>query len=230
MGITIHYKAKATEKQVDANTKYWMETVPKLKLGAPEGVFPGEGVSEIKRFEKIRDARPEEKVLRPDIGLTEEDMWNDIYGTGYTRTKLDGTVIKIRPQYGKTDHCKGVMIHQMDGCEWVNFRFCKTDKGWQMNAFTKTQYCGVPGHILTCKILEEAKSKFFPDMKIDDEGDYCGNRNKHDIEKLKESLEGNAIMIDQVAGMLRGEWKDDMIVTGGEMALRKSRSKSKEVI
>lgn len=211
MGITIHYKVKATEKQIDANTKYWLGTVPKLKVSAPTTVFPDPAVMEIKRHDKIRE------------GFTEEDMWNSVYATGHKRAGKLGWE-EVPAEYGKTDYCKGVAINQMDGCEWVNFRFCKTDKGWFMNAFTKTQYCGVPGHLLTCKILEEAKSKFFPDMKISDEGDYCGDKDRHDIEKLKESLEGNAIMIDQVAGMLRGAgWKDD-IVTGGEMALRKSRA------
>lgn len=212
MGITIHYNAKATEKQIDDNTKYWFDTVPKLKAGAPKGVFPDPAVVELKRHAEIRK------------GLTEEDMWNDIYATGYSVQKLDGTVEEHGAKYGKTDQCKGVLIHQMDGCEWVGFRFCKTDKGWFMNSFTKTQYCGVPGHLLTCKILEEAKKKFFPDMEIYDEAGYCGDKDKHDMDTLREGLEENAIMIDKIGGMLRNAgWKDDQFVTGGEMALRKSK-------
>lgn len=211
MGITIHYKAKATEKQIDANTKYWLETVPKLKVGAPTTVFPDPGVAEIKRHDKIRE------------GLTEEDMWNSVYATGHQRSGRLGWE-EVPAEYGKTDYCKGVSIHQMDGCEWVGFRFCKTDKGWFMNSFTKTQYCGVPGHLLTCKILEEAKQKFFPTMTIYDEAGYCGDKDHHDMDTLKEGMEENAILIDQIGGMLKNAgWKDDQIISGGEMALKKSK-------
>ena len=238
MGITIHFNAVTNnEKKIDANTRFWLKEIPKMKKRLPKQFFPKPySVFEVKRFDKIRDATPEEirhgNLVNSKVGFTQEDMYNALNGSPISFYDATPEVvakygkpkpIKNRNYIGRTDYCKGVGINPYEGSETINFIFCRTPKAWAMRNFTKTQYGGIPAHLTVCKILEDTKKKFFPNMKIHDETDFCGKKTK-DPEKLRKNFEESAIMIDKLTGLLRKAMPEGgKIVTGGEMAIREAK-------
>jgi hypothetical protein len=202
MGITIHYSAVIPKKEiVERNTNFWLEEIPRIAKTVP------------KPFEfEVFKINPHSTWVRD---LTHEDMFNSIYAEGYIRDEE-----MIPGKHQKTTECEGVLINVHPGCESISFIPCKTPEGWVLESFTKTQYCGVPGHLVVCRILEEAKKRFFKNMRISDEAEYCGKKDKN-MDVLRESMEENAIMIDQIGAMLEKQFGKDLIVKGGEMAARK---------
>jgi len=161
----------------------------------------------LKTIPKIAETAPE--VLKPEIfTLNKKERkklvkdWNEGWRA---------------EQHGKVEDCDGTGIN-IPGCETLSFIFCKKiDDKWVLDNFTKTQFCGVPGHLMTCRMLEEARRRYFPNMKIDDEGDFCGDDDDHDIEKLKESLTENALLIDKVTGMLEETWGENHVKSGAKL-------------
>lgn len=219
IGVTLHYSAALSEKKLNKIMDYWKEQVPKMKKQFPsKDYFPYGGFHIVKRFEKIRDAREEEKnwVVNPEKGFTREDLFNTVYP--------DNKKIK------KTTQMKGIEIYPNVGSEAIEFVAAKQNGKWILKGFTKTQYGGIPAHLIAGNILEETKRRFLPRMTIYDEAEYFGARGKHDPELLKQNFEESAIMIDKIAGMLKkAGFNQDQIQTGGEMALRE-RKKLEEVV
>jgi hypothetical protein len=147
------------------------------------------------------------------------------YGTANKAEELRVFNGVYSDQYGKATDVKGRWLVPHEGCEAVSMLFFKTPKGWILDNFTKTQYGGLAGHLITCSILEDLKAKYLKSMKIYDEAEYCG-KEKKDLNKLKENFEESALMIDAIAGKLReAGFKDDQIVSGGEMAIREAKRK-----
>ena len=207
MGITIHYSAVIKDpKKIDQNTKYWMKKVPEMKRKLPEQFFP--------------DPYPVFNVKEKSTeGKETADMFNAIYARGIY---YSDTGRHEKAEFSKTNRCRGVIINPYAGSESISFVPCKTDKGWVIKSFTKTQYCGIPAHLTVCGILETAKNKFFPNMEIHDEADYCGKKRK-DVEKLKNEFEESAIMIDKLTGFLKKAFPEGQIMTGGEEAVKEAK-------
>jgi hypothetical protein len=199
---------------------YWKEQVPKIKKQLPsKDYFPYGGFHIVKRFEKIRDANEEEKnwVVNPEKGFTREDLFNAVYAH---------PLLKVRetPKIKKTSYMKGIEIYPHVGSESIEFVAAKQNGKWILKGFTKTQYGGIPAHLIAGNILEETKRRFLPRMTIHDEAQYFGTGGKHDPEILKKNFEESAIMIDKVAEMLtKAGFGKDKIETGGEMALRERK-------
>jgi hypothetical protein len=195
--------------------------VPKIKKGLPQkAFFPYGGFKVVERFEKVRDFDPayDKQVIDPRKGFTEEDLKNAVYGDRW-----------------KTDFCKGIKIFPHIGAESIDFIGCRIkgdESKWRISDFTKTQYGGIPAHLIVCKILEDTKKKFLPKMKVNDEAEYCGDDGKHDKETLKRNFEESAILIDRVGGLLKQafEGKGDVVESGGEMALRARKQLEEEVV
>jgi hypothetical protein len=225
IGITLHYSASLSEKKLNKIIDYWKEQVPKMKKEFPsKDYFPYGGFHIVKRFEKVRDAQEEEKnwVVNPAKGFTREDLFNAVYAAPLLKEK--GSKIK------KTNYMKGIEIYPNVGSEAVEFVAAKQNGKWILKGFTKTQYGGIPAHLIAGNILEETKRKFLPRMTIYDEAEYFGAKGKHDPETLKRNFEESAIMIDKIAGMLqKAGFKKDQIQTGGEIALREKK-KLEEVL
>jgi hypothetical protein len=88
--------------------------------------------------------------------------------------------------------------------------------GYQTGDWVKTQYHGVEHHIMGCKILDNVR-KHADKMLVDDDGDYCGEGDKHDLKKLMDSFEEYTEINKSIGGMLRGKgWSDDQIKGAGE--------------
>lgn len=225
MGITIHYSGRISEKKLNELIAYWKKEVPKIKESFPsKDFFPYHGYKIINRFDKIRDAGRDEDVIDPKKGLTREDMFNHVYAHPSYEYQSDGSQKLTKPKYQKTDYCKGIEIYPHVGSEPVEFIACRQGKEWLIKGFTKTQYGGIPAHLLAGKILETTRQKFLPKMQIHDEAEYFGQKGKHDMALLQKDFEESAIMIDKLRGMLtKAGFKDDQIVTGGEMAIQERK-------
>jgi hypothetical protein len=224
IGITLHYAAALSEKKLNQLMDYWKEQVPKLKKQFPsKDYFPYGGFHIVKRFEKIRDANEDEKryhtLVNPEKGFTREDLFNAVYAHPLL---IDGKTPKSKIK--ETRYMKGIEIYPNVGSEAIEFVAAKQNGKWILKGFTKTQYGGIPAHLIAGNILEETKRRFLPKMTIHDEAEYFGTGGKHDPELLKRNFEESAIMIDKIAEMLgKAGFKHDQIQTGGEIALREKK-------
>jgi hypothetical protein len=87
--------------------------------------------------------------------------------------------------------------------------------GYQTGDWVKTEYAGIEHHIKACKILDRAR-KLADKSVIDDDGDYCGDNDKHDLKDLHEAFEGMVkvhLMIGQK--LKEAGWKDEQIAGHG---------------
>jgi len=83
--------------------------------------------------------------------------------------------------------------------------------GYQTGNWTKTEYAGIEHHIKACKILDKAR-KLSDKSVIDDDGDYCGDDDRHSLKDLNKSFESMAEVHMMIAGKLaEAGWKDDQI-------------------
>jgi len=88
--------------------------------------------------------------------------------------------------------------------------------GYQTGEWIKTQYAGIEHHIKACKILDTIKENA-DKMIIGDDGNYCGDGDKHDMTTLVDSFEEYADINIKIGSKLKNAgWKDENIVGNGK--------------
>jgi len=99
--------------------------------------------------------------------------------------------------------------------------------GYQTGDWTKTEYAGIEHHIKACKILDKAR-KLADKAVIGDDGDYCGDGDKHSLKDLHDAFEGMAEVHMMIAGKLaESGWKDDQVIGPGIETSRRIKGAGK---
>lgn len=99
--------------------------------------------------------------------------------------------------------------------------------GFQTGDWVKTEYAGIEHHIKACKILDKAR-KLSHKAVIGDDGDYCGDEDKHSLKDLHKAFEGMAEVHMRIAGKLaEAGWKDDQVIGPGMETSRRIKGAGK---
>lgn len=88
--------------------------------------------------------------------------------------------------------------------------------GYQTGNFEKTQYEGIEHHIVGCRILDNVR-KHADKMLVEDDGHFCGDRDKHDLKDLMDNFESYTGVVASISGQLKAAgWKDDQVIGKGK--------------
>ena len=209
MGITIHYKFQAkdrkTAEKIIAETAKKADQLkkqfPKLetRLYSPTEIlvdYP-ECESLHLNFEPLKKKMEACSKKNPNEG-ERIDCWEaeSLHATTYETES--GKIYKEYPPEG------------FGGMGWIKMKpdwtrpLLGTKAGYQTANFTKTEYCGLGGHVIMCELLEPAK-KYSSKKHVDDEADFCGDEQgkKRAVGVLQNSFGESRAVLQAVFGKLK---------------------------
>jgi hypothetical protein len=137
---------------------------------------------------------------------------DDLPGTDGTDVFTETTIVPV------DDHIRGIIINPPGKCEpvWLTFNEAgqmqfywgldTPGRYWEQTYFsTKTQYASLDTHVAVCELLRIVKTRFMPELKVTDEGEYFETE---DFARLKENMEHLAALMDAFGKALKGETED----------------------
>ncbi len=136
-------------------------------------------------------------------------------------------------QFAPSPHCEYVWLYfNAKGILTSPFRVAlDAEEGYPMQEHwlaTKTQNAGVEAHIAIVKLLRYLKSKYIPDLQVEDEGNYWDGNDAQKLQECFDTIDTGLQVVSQAVVRANVSFEDstDEVVRKIEEALRKNENNS----